>query len=249
MATFAIGDIHGNFAALSELLDQIAPDLSREDVVVFLGDYIDRGPQSRECVDAILSFQQATAASVVCLLGNHEQWMLRSLRNPRRHSWILGMSPWPTIASYAPEAVDVLKDAVKQGGVMVYAGNAPLPYEVFFDRVPAAHLEFFKRLVTHYENADGVFSHGGLDPLSAMDEQTQQSLVWGANGFPEGYTGSKPLVYGHHNNAVLDADGWPHPRIVGATIGIDTSAHGVLTAIRMPDQAIIQTSRYERRRD
>ena len=250
MATFAIGDVHGNLAALTDLLDQITPELSSGDAVVFLGDYIDRGPQSRECVDAILNFTQATSASVVCLLGNHEEWMLRTLDDPRRHSWVLGMSPWSTIASYAPEAVEILKDAVKRGGMMVYAGEAPIPYEVFFDRVPGAHLEFFRGLVTHYENVDGLFSHGGLDPtVPGTDNQTERSWVWGAKGFPEGYLGDKPLVYGHHNNAVVDADGWPQPRITGDTIGIDTIAHGVLTAIRMPDRTLVQTGRYARRQD
>src|SRR5438046_10695213 len=56
MATIAIGDIHGNLPALDDLVDQVAPDLSAADTVVFLGDYIDRGPASKDCVDRILDF-------------------------------------------------------------------------------------------------------------------------------------------------------------------------------------------------
>jgi predicted MPP superfamily phosphohydrolase len=54
------------------------------DTVVFLGDYIDRGPNSKECVDAILSLQQDVAAEVVCLCGNHEDWFMRTLRDHSR---------------------------------------------------------------------------------------------------------------------------------------------------------------------
>jgi serine/threonine protein phosphatase 1 len=72
MATIAIGDIHGNIAALDDLLDQVARDLTASDEVVFLGDYIDRGPASKACIDRILDFRSHSAARVVTLLGNHE---------------------------------------------------------------------------------------------------------------------------------------------------------------------------------
>jgi hypothetical protein len=54
-------------------------------------------------------------------------------------------------------------------------------------------------------------------------------------------------VYGHWDNAALEADGWPAPKIVGRTIGLDTIAHGVLTAVRLPDQRVFQSARYEAR--
>ena len=53
------------------------------------------------------------------------------------------------------------------------------------------------------------------------------------------------VVYGHWNNATLNADGWPAPTIVGRTLGIDTISHGVLTAVRLPDQRVFQSARYE----
>src|SRR5262245_12208114 len=67
MATIAVGDIHGNLAALSDILDQIRNAVAPTDTVVFLGDYIDRGPDTKGCVDAILRFQHAVTAEVVCL--------------------------------------------------------------------------------------------------------------------------------------------------------------------------------------
>jgi hypothetical protein len=69
---------------------------------------------------------------------------------------------------------------------------------------------------------------------------------WGTRGFPDKYEGAETVVYGHWNNAVLNGDnGWPAPRIVGRTIGIDTISHGVLTAIRLPEQQVFQSARYE----
>ena len=74
MATIAVGDIHGNLQALNDILEQIRPCSGRGETVVFLGDYIDRGPDAKGCVDAILRFRREVEAEVVCLIGNHEDW-------------------------------------------------------------------------------------------------------------------------------------------------------------------------------
>ena len=79
------------------MLVQIRREVAAGDTIVFLGDYIDRGPDSKGCVDAILGFQREVEAEVVCLLGNHEDWFLRTLRDHRCHSWLLGMEAFDTI--------------------------------------------------------------------------------------------------------------------------------------------------------
>src|SRR6476659_4786 len=107
MATIAVGDIHGNLPALNDILSQLRGEAAAGDTVVFLGDYIDRGPDTKRCVDAILEFQQEVSARVVCLRGNHEEWLLRTRRDDRRHSWLLGMEAFDTIRSYSPEAARV----------------------------------------------------------------------------------------------------------------------------------------------
>jgi serine/threonine protein phosphatase 1 len=250
MATFAIGDIHGNFAALDDLLGQVRHVASEHDVVVFLGDYIDRGPGTKDCIDAVLGFQRATPAEVVCLCGNHEDWLLQTLRDPYCHSWLVGMAAFPTIRSYSVDAERALGDAIAAAGAEVIIGRCRLPYEVFFDCVPAEHIRFFESLRPYYEGTDAVYAHGGLDPrVRSLGEQTRDAFIWGPNGFPRAYEGLETVVYGHWNNAVLDADGWPTPAIFGRTIGIDTISHGVLTAIRMPDRQIFQSDRHEKRRD
>lgn len=101
---------------------------------------------------------------------------------------------------------------------------------------PPAHVQFFESLRLYYQSADCLCTHGGLNPrVGSIHEQTRHDLIWGAASFPDKYTGSEPIVYGHRNNAVMDAAGWPLPAIVGRTMGIDTISHGVLTAVRLPD--------------
>jgi len=246
MATIAIGDIHGNLLALNDILEQVSREIGGADTVVFLGDYIDRGPESRGCVDAILRFQREASAEVVCLIGNHEDWFLRTLHDHRRHSWLLGMEAFDTIRSYSVEAERTLRDAVENAGAELILGEVVLPYEKFFDCVPEEHIRFFEALRPYHRNADCVCTHGGLDTRAGrVDEQERQALIWGAGDFPGGYTGAEILVYGHRNNAVLDADRWPAPRIAGRTIGVDTISHGVLTAIRLPDQRVFQSARFQ----
>src|SRR5438034_3591654 len=149
MATIAIGDIHGNVRALDDLIRQITGEVDADDDVVFLGDYIDRGPDARGCIDAILAFRDSVTANVTCLCGNHEDWLLRTLRDHRRHSWLLGMEAFDTIRSYSPDAADALRSAAASAGLRLYLGQCTLPYEIFFDSLPGAHVEFFENLLTY----------------------------------------------------------------------------------------------------
>jgi serine/threonine protein phosphatase 1 len=246
MATIAVGDIHGNLHALEDVLEQIRPELRAGDTVVFLGDYIDRGPDSKGCVDAILRFRNENSVEVVTLLGNHEDWLLRTLHDHRRHSWLLGMEAFETIRSYSTEAENILREAKAKAASAVYLERIPLPYEAFFDCVPQDHLEFFESLRLYHRTADCVCAHGGVDPrVAEVRLQSRDALIWGAGTFPDGYVGEDLVVYGHRNNATLDVDGWPGPTIIGPTIGIDTISHGVLTAIRLPDRKLFQSARYE----
>jgi len=245
MATIAIGDIHGNLPALDDLLGQVSDEVGREDVVVFLGDYIDRGPDSRGCVEAILSFRAQTDAEVVCLQGNHEEWLLQTQKDYTRHSWLVGMEALDTVRSYSPEGAQMLREALHEAGLRLYLERCRLPYELFFSAIPSSHHAFLKDLALFFSNDDGFYSHAGLDPtVTNVAEQTSESLVWGHARFPADYRGDEVVVYGHWNNADFDINGWPTARIRGNTIGIDTIAHGVLTAIRLPDRRIFQSARH-----
>jgi len=88
--------------------------------------------------------------------------------------------------------------------------------------------------------------HGGLDPLvPRLEDQAVDALTWGTNGFPDSYRGTDMVVYGHWNNADVDSQGWPRPRFLGRTIGLDTISHGVLSALRLPDRRLFQSARHE----
>jgi serine/threonine protein phosphatase 1 len=244
MATFAVGDIHGHDEALDEVLAKISVELDAGDTVVFLGDIIDRGPSPKRCIERILTFRSSTAARVVALLGNHEDWLLRTFRDHTRHSWLLQMDAFDTIASYSRDAARALSSAVASLGPRLVSERVVLPYDVFFDAVPPAHLDFFEELVTHCRTPEGVFVHGGLDSaIRVLDHQPREALLWGTADFPNDYRGPETVVYGHWGNVRLNEVGWPVPAVVGKTIGIDSIAHGVLTAVRLPDRRVFQGGR------
>ena len=79
-------------------------------------------------------------------MGNHEQWMLRSVQNPCCHSWLVGMEAFETIQSYSPQAASILQQALGEGGIDLILKKLPLPYHVFVDSLPARHLQFFTDL-------------------------------------------------------------------------------------------------------
>jgi serine/threonine protein phosphatase 1 len=245
MATIAIGDIHGNISALDDLLEKIERELTALDTVVFLGDYIDRGPSSKACVERIIHLRARSNAQIITLLGNHEEWFLRTLRDPTRHSWLLGMEAFDTIASYSLDAAIELRRAAEEAGANLLTSRTALPYDRFLSCVPKTHLAFFESLVPCYRTSEAMYVHGGLDPrIRRLEDQPVAALVWGTVDFPKAYDGYETIIYGHWDNAVVDSSGWPQPRIDNRTIGIDTISHGVLTAYGVPDGRIVQSRRF-----
>ena len=242
MATIAIGDIHGHVEALNDVLAMVQPELSAGDTVVFLGDYIDRGPASKAVIDRILDFSTSTPNCVIGLLGNHEEWLLRTLQDPTRHSWLLGMEAFETVESYSPEAAAALRAAAEEAGSRLFLEEVSLPYQLFFDAMPRAHRTFLQGLRPYYENDDVLCVHGGIDASGRpVEQQSVKSLVWGTDGFQAEYGGARWLVYGHWHNTKVDESGRPVPTTIGRTIGIDTIDHGVLTALRFPDLSVFQS--------
>ena len=245
VATIAVGDIHGYLGPLTDLLARLRVEVTKDDTVVFLGDYIDRGPDSKGCIDAILAFEEEIAGYVVCLRGNHEDWLLRTLGDFCRHSWVTGMDAYDTIRSYSPEAAHIIRDAHMAAGLSLYVDRLPLPYQVFVDTIPREHRNFLKNLRPYYRAADGICVHGGLDVnVARLEDQNLQACLGANDGFPEEYRGVEIVAYGHFNNAELDHDRWPRPRVIGSTIGLDTIAHGVLTAMRLSDRRLFQSTRH-----
>jgi serine/threonine protein phosphatase 1 len=244
MATIAIGDIHGHLSALEDLLGTVLPALSANDTLVFLGDYIDKGPQIRECVDRVIRLRKEAPCPVVTLLGNHEQYMLRSWKDPTAHSWIW-IGGLETIESYSVQAAASIRTEIEKAGPRFVTETVRLSYHDFFERLPAAHAAFFSELTMYHETEDVVCTHAGVKPGGVpVHLQNADDLIWGAERFPQDYEGEKPVVYGHWDNSVEDGTGWPQPRILNnRTFGIDTISRGVLTAARFPDGRIFQSTK------
>lgn len=243
MSTFAIGDIHGLATALRDVLAQIRPRIEPGDTVVFLGDYIDRGPDSKACIDQIIEFAGQVTAPVVTLLGNHEQWLLRTRDDYTNHSWLLGMEGLTTVASYSPGAAKELRDQTRAAGVELYTDKVALPYDLFFDAMPPSHHRFVDALQRFHRTSDAFCSHGGCNPAAGpLDSQSEKDLVWGCRAFLESFAGPDFVVYGHWANAEPGEPGSWSPARQAFSLGIDTSAHGIVTAVRLPGQEVFQAA-------
>jgi serine/threonine protein phosphatase 1 len=177
---FAIGDIHGELALLLAAADAIRRYCSRHlKHVVLLGDYVDRGPNSRGVVDYL---ERRDTRPITCLRGNHEQLMLDALADPseptlRRWTELGGDA---TLASYGADTIGV--EALK--------------------RIPAAHIAWLKRLPHAAVDAHRIYVHAGLEPNVPLQNQNERTLLWIRDKFlkakgPEAFPVGKHIVHGH----------------------------------------------------
>jgi serine/threonine protein phosphatase 1 len=241
VSTYAIGDIHGNLGALDALVRRIEPELKNGDTVVLLGDYIDRGPNSKGCIERILQLRADAPCRVIGLLGNHEQWMLRSMNDPTCHSWVVATEAIETVISYSEEAAVKIMEAMGALGRRLFTVKIPLPYEEFFKAMPPEHITFFRELQPFHQTPDVICVHGGCSLDGVLDPHDDNLHVWGPLGFPEDYAGSNPVVYGHRDDGFVDEHGCARPCIgANRTYGIDTISRGVLTCLRFPDGQVFQ---------
>lgn len=233
MATYAIGDIHGNSESLINLLSQIDPGTSDE--VVFLGDYIDGGSNSKTVIDLLIEFEKTTTANVIFLKGNHEEWLHRTLEDYSKSSWIIGMSGLNTIRSYSKKAAETLEKFLAEFGESIFIEPTRLPLEKFCESIPESHQSFFKQLRTFYRSSYVVCSHAGVSAkCTRIETEPERVLLWGENNWWDGYSGSDRIVYGHWQNAIASENSVA-PNVLGNTFGIDASQVEELIAIRFPD--------------
>lgn len=194
MRVLAIGDIHGCSAALDALLAAVGP--APGDRIVALGDFVDRGPDSRGVIERLIRLRED--GLLVPLRGNHEQMMLRARVDPELRALWLRVGGAQTLASYAPED--------RAGG---------------FDDVPAAHWAFLEReCATFYETDTHIFVHGGAEPDRPLSHQPAAVLLWEPFLDPMPHRSGKVLICGH----TAQRDG--HPRDLGHSICIDTWVYG-----------------------
>jgi len=165
--TLVIGDIHGCLAPLEHLWEVI--DAQPEDRVVFLGDYVDRGPDSKGVIDFILGLQGD--CDITCLTGNHEEkFFLARIDHTELAHWLQAWGGGATLESYGP------------GG---------------FDDVPESHWEFLRQNLPYLETDTHIFVHANLEPDLPLTEQPPFTLVHKKFGKPEPHRSGKIMVCGH----------------------------------------------------
>lgn len=147
MRRFVIGDVHGCAKALRTVIETINP--TTEDKLIFLGDYIDRGPDSRNVIEQVIDLQ--SRCRVVALSGNHELMMMAIINRGAEDTIWLVNGGRATITSY--------------GGCL--------------SKIPDSHLRFFAQLLPHYETDDTICVHAGYNPMLPMDEQSESVTHWG----------------------------------------------------------------------
>jgi serine/threonine protein phosphatase 1 len=158
MATYVIGDIHGCLAELRYLLEQLP--LENGDGLVFLGDYIDRGPDSMGVVSYLLEVPRQANVEAVFLKGNHEDMFLDYLGLPGNHGDVfLSNGGVATLLSYGIATPSL-------GGIEVA------------ERLPQAHLDFYLNLETFYVVKPYLCVHAGIQPLKKLEEQTAAEMYW-----------------------------------------------------------------------
>jgi serine/threonine protein phosphatase 1 len=214
---YAIGDIHGRADLLSKLFTRIDADLkarpTADSVQIFLGDYIDRGPNSRQVIDLLIARRQEH--DVICLKGNHEDYALQFLSDPAVLNQWKNIGGLNTLLSYgvAPTRRD---NPQSQHDVATALDQA----------MPDSHRRFFQGLGLAFTCGDFFFAHAGVRPGIPLRGQSQQDLLWIREDFllhEEDF--GKVVVHGHTPAR--------EPDIRPNRINIDTGAYatGRLTCL------------------
>ena len=169
---FAIGDIHGSYDRLKTLMDKIPIDFSR-DTLVFIGDYIDRGPHSVEVVDYLMQLKNRVPG-VIFLKGNHEDMLDKFINGDDRFTYLLN------------------------GGQQTLDSYLTKPVQSDFYPIPPDHMDFFKSLRLFYETEEFIFVHAGLRPRVPLESQKPQDLLWIRDKFiSTKYDFGKRVIFGH----------------------------------------------------
>ncbi len=230
---YAVGDIHGRRDLLQLVVRKIATDAIasgsvEQPMLVFLGDYIDRGPDSAGVISYILALKALDGFQVRCIKGNHEQTLLKFLEDSSIGPTWAEHGAGATLASYGIVAPTMRTD--REGWE-----TARLEFR---EALPASHLAFFQDLELSVTVGDYFFVHAGVRPRVSLAEQTEDDLLWSRNEFlAERRPFEKIIVHGH---TPVESP------FLGATrIGIDTGAYatGALSAIRLDgaQQSVVST--------
>ena len=176
----AIGDIHGCSLALDRLIDAIEPSAS--DTLITLGDYVDRGPDSKGVIDRLITLRQR--CNLIALQGNHEEMMLDVVRHEKPHLRWLQYGGVETLDSYG------------------FIGDLRV--------IPQSHFEFFDSMVDYHESKHHFFCHANYDPALELADQDIFTLRWQklTENAPGPHISGKTAILGHthdRDGEIVDA--------------------------------------------
>lgn len=228
LRVYAIGDIHGRADLLDRLHGLIEADLQQNApqrcVVIYLGDYIDRGPDSHGVIER-LARHKLSGVETITLLGNHEAMMLEFLDAPYGASLWLANGGDATLASYKvriPAAYDELL----------------LTQRSLRGALPRHHWHFLEKLVVQAQFGDYLFVHAGIKPGLPLDRQSREQMIWIRDAFLDSEV-DHGLVVVHGHTIVHEVEWRPN------RIGVDTGAYttGRLTALVLDgaERRLLQT--------
>jgi serine/threonine protein phosphatase 1 len=215
---YAVGDIHGRLDLLDQLLAEIHAQLARRPahkvLLVFVGDLIDRGPNSAEVIERLRTYRR-DGVKTMFLLGNHEEVLLRILGGEpeliTKWRWFGGAE---CLKSYGVDPSQLTGRSEQEA------------LEIVRNAIPKEHKEFLESFVDTCRFGDYLFVHAGIRPGVEVDQQSQTDLRWIREPFllddtDHGFV----VVHGHTIS--------PEVELMPNRIGIDTGAYrtGVLTAL------------------
>lgn len=222
---YAIGDIHGRSDLLKETFTVIDADIARNPasrpIEVFLGDYIDRGPNSADTLDLLI--ERSLYRETVFLKGNHEAYFLEVLRNPAKLEDWRQFGGLQTLMSYGIQP-SLNPDAAEQTDLI----------SALIEVMPGDHLRFLQSLKPSFLCGDFFFVHAGVRPGIPLKEQQESDLLWIRNEFLDSDENfGKFIVHGH--TPVREPDIRPN------RINIDTGAYatGNLTLLTIQGSSML----------
>jgi serine/threonine protein phosphatase 1 len=222
---YAFGDIHGRSDLLKDMFTVVDADLARNPVDrpihVFLGDYVDRGPDSAGTLDLLID--RGRHFETVYLKGNHEAYMLEVLRDPGKLAEWRKFGGLPTLMAYGIQP-SLSSDAVEQAALI----------EMLVKQMPEAHLRFLQSLLPSFVCGDFLFVHAGVRPGIPLKEQTEADMLWIRDEFLDSKENfGKFIVHGH--TPVREPDIRPN------RVNIDTGAYatGNLTLLTIQGDSML----------
>ena len=219
MPIYAVGDVHGCYRELLAAEAKVQADCraAGKAIVVYLGDYIDRGPNSSLVLDHLSRDDHHDGLVRIPLCGNHDDAFLNFIRDPASSMAWLEFGGDATLHSYGIDAAYTLR----HGGPKSLA-------TIMSDTIPRRHIAFLEDLPICLQTANYVFVHAGLKPGLPLDEQNDEDLMWIREPFlTSGPALSVTVIHGH--TPVVD------PQFGKNRIGIDTAcfATGRLTVLKV----------------